>query len=110
MTGAATGRRVEFGSGVDDDRADTLVRRIVANPVIERWAPGRIEPTFHASGASTGTAASVPLAGLDLEKLVAIGAERALALDPEELLAVQAHFGELERDPTDVELETLAQT
>ena len=50
ITGAATGRRVEFGDGVDDDHAAELVARLVANPVIERWSPGIVEPTFHAAG------------------------------------------------------------
>jgi phosphoribosylformylglycinamidine synthase len=110
ITGAATGRRVEFGDGVDDEHADLLVRRLVANPVIERWVAGCAEPTFHTGGTSTGTAAIVPIAGLPLDQLVEIGRTRALALDPEELLVIQTHFEHLDRDPTDVELETLAQT
>ena len=110
ITGAATGRRVEFGASIDDDHADTLVRRLVANPVIERWAMGAIDPTFHTTGSSTGKAEIVAISGRSLAELIEIGAERSLALDPEELLAVQAHFAELDREPTDVELETLAQT
>ena len=110
ITGAATGRRVEFGEGVDEDHAAELVARLVANPVIERWSTGTVEPTFHAASTNTGTAVAVPLAGLSLDALLAIGRERALALDPEELVAIQTHFEGLGRAPTDVELETLAQT
>jgi phosphoribosylformylglycinamidine synthase subunit PurSL len=110
ITGAATGRRVEFGEGVDETHAAELVERLVANPVIERWSPGSVEPTFHTAGTSTGTATEVPLAGMSLEELIALGRERALALDAEELVAIQTHFEQLGRAPTDVELETLAQT
>jgi phosphoribosylformylglycinamidine synthase len=110
VTGAATGRRVELGAGVDAALADTVVRRVVANPVIERWASPVAEPAFHADSARTGKAEVVAIAGRSLDELVAIGAERKLALDPEELLAVQAHFAADGREPTDVELETLAQT
>jgi phosphoribosylformylglycinamidine synthase len=110
ITGAATGRRVEFGDRVDPERADLLVRRIVANPVIERWAAGVVEPTFRTSGSSTGKAETIPISGCGEDELIAIGRERALALDPEELVAIQTHFAELDREPTDVELETLAQT
>jgi phosphoribosylformylglycinamidine synthase II len=110
VTGAATGRRVEFGDRVDAGHAEQLVERIVANPVIERWTAGCIEPTFHAAGKSTGIAEIVPIAGRDLDELVRIGIVRKLALDPEELQVIQQHFGEIGRDPTDVELETLAQT
>jgi phosphoribosylformylglycinamidine synthase len=110
VTGAATGRRLEFGDAVDAEHVDRLLRRIVANPVIERWVSGCIEPTFHTAGPSTGTVDKIPLAGRSLDELLEIGRTRALALDPEELVVIQTHFEALGRDPTDVELETLAQT
>ena len=110
VTGAATGRRVELGPGVGPALADTVVRRVVANPVIERWSSPTVEPVLHADSSRTGKAEVVAIAGRSLDELVAIGEERKLALDPEELLAVQAHFASEGREPTDVELETLAQT
>lgn len=110
VSGAATGRRIEFGLAVEHEHADSIVRRVVANPVIERWAFGPIEPVFHAGGTGSGVARTITIRGLTLDELVAIGNDRALALDPEELTVIQAHFESLDRDPTDVELETLAQT
>ncbi len=110
VTAAATGRRVEFGTQVADAQAEVIVRSVVANPVIERWAFQPIEPVFHADGYRTGKAEVVPISGLAGEELVALGSNRALALDPEELIAIQAHFASVGREPTDVELETLAQT
>ncbi len=110
VTAAATGRRIEFGDDVDDEAAERIVRRVVANPVIERWSAGTVEPTFHAESTATGVAEIVPIIGKSTDELLTIGVERALALDPEELLAVQRHFTEAGREPTDVELETLAQT
>ena len=110
ITGAATGRRVEFGATVDPEQAEQLIERIVANPVIERWNSGSIEPTFHAAGKSTGVAETVTVAGRSLDQLVQLGHDRKLALDPEELLVIQQHFDQIGRAPTDVELETLAQT
>jgi phosphoribosylformylglycinamidine synthase len=58
---AATGRRVEFGDGVPADDAERAIRRVVANPVIERWTVGCIEPTFHAESVATGHADTVPI-------------------------------------------------
>ena len=110
VAGAATGRRIEFGTRLDERHADAIVRRVVANPVIERWSFEPIEPVFHAGGTGTGMARVVSLRSLGLDQLIAIGQDRALALDPEELTVIQAHFASLGRDPTDVELETLAQT
>jgi phosphoribosylformylglycinamidine synthase subunit PurSL len=114
VTGAATGRRVEFdadaGPGVTAGHADTIVRRVVANPVIERWASPTIEPVLHTDATRIGKAEVIAIAGRSLDELIAIGTERKLALDPAELLAVQTHFATAGREPTDVELETLAQT
>lgn len=107
---AATGRRVEFAPGTPSELAMTVVERLVANPVIERWAEGTIDPSLVAAERGSGVAEVVPISGKPLDELVALGVERALALDPAELEAVQAHFAELGREPTDVELETLAQT
>jgi phosphoribosylformylglycinamidine synthase len=110
VVGAATGRRVEFGADIDADRAESIVRRVIANPVIERWSLGPIEPVFHSDGARQGGARSIAIRDLDLTQLLAVGRERALALDPEELTAIRDHFAALRREPTDVELETVAQT
>ncbi len=110
-TGAATGRRIDFGGDVlASELVHLLVRRVVANPVIERWALGTVEPTFHSDSASNGKCEIVQIAGKPIDELLEIGRQRALALDPEELLVIQAHFGSIGREPTDVELETLAQT
>ena len=114
VVGAATGRRVEVGADVDAERADSVVRRVIANPVIERWSFGPIEPVFEPvfrpNGTRGGAAQRIAIRGLDVEALVGLGRDRALALDPEELLEIRDHFAVLGRDPTDVELETLAQT
>lgn len=107
---AATGRRVELGVGVSEQQALKIAERLVANPVIERWTFGPIDAAFTGTGRGTGTAEVIPIAGLSEAELVALGVERALALDPAELLVIQQHFAEVGREPTDVELETLAQT
>jgi phosphoribosylformylglycinamidine synthase II len=110
VSGAATGRRVEFGDQISDADAERIIRRVVANPVIERWHAGAIEPTFHAESVASGVADSVPIIDKTMDELLTIGVERGLALDPQELRVVQQHYTELGREPTDVELETLAQT
>jgi phosphoribosylformylglycinamidine synthase II len=110
VSGAATGRRIEFGDQVDEDTAARIIKRVVANPVIERWTVGCVEPTFHAETTAAGIAESVEISGKSLDELLTIGVERGLALDPKELRVVQEHYTDLGREPTDVELETLAQT
>src|SRR5262249_55181673 len=52
----------------------------------------------------------VPLRSLDDDSLVRLSREGQLYLSLVEMQTIQAHFRSLERDPTDVELETVAQT
>ncbi|HZX55619.1 MAG TPA: phosphoribosylformylglycinamidine synthase subunit PurL, partial [Ilumatobacteraceae bacterium] len=52
----------------------------------------------------------VELGGLDDEALATLNRDRGLSLDPAELRAIVEHFRKAGRAPTDVELETLAQT
>jgi phosphoribosylformylglycinamidine synthase subunit PurSL len=110
VTAAAIGRRVEFPPTVDAGTTDLLLRRVIANPVIEQWTSGAATPVFHPDGETPGAAPVIPIRGLDADALTRLGTERALALDVEELEAIRDHFRGEARDPTDVELETLAQT
>ena len=107
---AATGSRLRFPESVDTELADRVVARLVANPIIERWTHGCIEPTHPGDDSATGTATIIPIRGADEARLAAINAERLLYLDPEEMVVIRDHFEGLDRDPTDLELETLGQT
>ena len=52
----------------------------------------------------------IPILNADADELSRISQEGLLSLNLAEMQAIQAHFAELERNPTDVELETIAQT
>jgi phosphoribosylformylglycinamidine synthase len=107
----ATGHHFEVAGDLADGDRELLATRLLANAVIERWAIGPIEPHFVDTAAvADHTVDSVRLRDLDDEALLAVSVARGLALDIAEMRAIAAHFGELGRDPTDVELETLAQT
>ena len=110
-TGVATGAHYDLHGDLDAATRATLARRLLANAVIERWADGPIEPHFvdeHAT--AERTVDRVVLSGLDDDGLLALSRERGLSLDLAELHAIAAHFAGVGREPTDVELETLAQT
>ncbi len=110
VSAAATGRRVEFPPAVDAGTVDVLLRRVIANPVIENWTSGVANPVFHPDGETSVSATMIPVRDLDAGGLARLNAERALALDIAELEAILDHYRGEHRDPTDVELETLAQT
>ena len=103
---ASVGRLIDVGRSPDD----TEIRRRWANPVIERWTVGSpVEPGFAAGGAAVTVTTRVALPDND-EALAALSRERGLALDVAELHVIREHFAGVGRDPTDAELETLAQT
>jgi len=103
---ASVGRLI----AIDGDTDDSTIRRRWANPVIERWSVGAaVEPGFAAgSGAVTNTEhVALPA---DEDGLARLSRERGLALDVTELRVIREHFASIGREPTDAELETLAQT
>ena len=106
----STGRLVRVEGDVDPAALERVAAEVLAHPVIERWAVGAFLPVSFEGSASSGAVATVPLRGADDARRAAISAERRLALDGAEMLAIAEHFAALGRDPTDVELETLAQT
>jgi len=107
---AATGRRYEIHGDLTGPELDRLVGRLLANPVIERWATGEIAAPFDTAEPALVPAVTIAVRDLGPDELAALNADRGMYLDPAELLALQAHFTAEDRDPTDVELETIAQT
>jgi phosphoribosylformylglycinamidine synthase len=110
VSSAAMGRRVEFDDRVSIDLADDIVRRLVANPVIERWSEGTIEPPVVDSRSAATVVDIIAIRGLDDDGLAKLNEDRALYLDVEELRAIRDEYERLDRDITDVEIEVLAQT
>ena len=94
-------------------QAETLraARRALGNDVIEDVASGRPAqyrfPRPKAARVRRRTVALRKLTGPALQKL---SAEMGLSLSQLEMQTIQEHFKTLRREPTDVELETLAQT
>ena len=121
LRGVATGRRFELHGGMagdgrhalSDDNIALLATRLLANPIIERWSiDSLIEPTFVPQyGEALGTPELLEFdADSTPESLESINKSRGLALDAAELLAVRDYFVAQGRRPTDVEVETIAQT
>ena len=106
---AATARRYELRGDLDDDDIDVLIHRLLANPTIEHSSRGELAPAFSPVAAAGLAAAPVTLAGLEDEDLADLSRRRLLSLDTAEMRVIQAYFSSSGRDPTDAELETLAQ-
>lgn len=107
-----TGRRYWFPGSLSAVQVIDLAWRWLANAAVEAVYVGPL-PT--AAWAETGSTyafnlISVPLAELDDDGLLRLSRDGQLALSLEEMRTIQAHFRLMGRAPTDVELETIAQT
>ncbi len=95
---------------LEDDEVDALARRVLHNEVVERWALGSLAPAFADPHAIEPSTQLVPVRGLDADGLASVNRSRRLGLDPEEMLVIRDHFETVGREPTDGEMEMLAQT
>lgn len=107
---AATGQRFIAHGDLDAADCHTLAQRLLANDVIQRYTLGPIDPAFPHPAESSGEVEIIPIRDLADEQLLALSRDRRAALDLAEMQAVQAYYRSIERDPTDVEFETIAQT
>ncbi|MCA9957939.1 MAG: hypothetical protein KC443_02830, partial [Anaerolineales bacterium] len=108
---AATGQRYYLSGQIDEATHHALANEIFANPVIQRFALNEaITPPFFPYQGTDDTVESIPLRHVNDGELLSISQERRLSLDLAEMQAIRAYFQAEQRDPTDVELEMLAQT
>jgi phosphoribosylformylglycinamidine synthase II len=114
---AATGLRfrLTFADSSSDHEsssqsAERLVQQLLANPTIHHWKFGEIEPSFPLEAESHGEVETIKIRALPDEGLLALSKDRRAALDLNEMKAVQDYCIKENRDLTDIEFETIAQT
>ena len=107
-----TGWRYDLGNlDVPPETVRRFAERTLANPVIEDIYRLPHWPTAFASSRSYSfRLIHVPIRELDDHQLSKLSREQHLFLGLDELHAVQTYFSERSREPTDIELETIAQT
>jgi len=101
--------------GLDEDEVRRAATQVLHNPLIERAKVERLPRSLdldvpRAGSTESPRVAAVPLRAASDAELVELSARGMLALSLEEMKAIQTHFTERGRDPTDAELECLAQT
>lgn len=107
---ASTATRYELIGDLSDADLHRLARQLLCNETIEHYALGPIPPQFETATTASDLVESIPLDGLDEEALLALSKERLLSLNADEMRQIQEFYEVMGRAPTDVELETLAQT
>ncbi|HEX3870932.1 MAG TPA: phosphoribosylformylglycinamidine synthase subunit PurL [Pirellulales bacterium] len=98
-------------SPIDDSALRALCGKVLANDAIEQWIAGPLVWNHLELGSKYDfKLVVVPLSELDDAELARLSREGQLYLQLPEMRTIQAHFRHLGRDPTDIELETIAQT
>jgi len=110
LQSAATALHYQFSGGLTEADLHTLARALLVNDTIQRYALGDIQPEFIHAAANIHPPEKMDLTSLDDAALLALSAERRLALDLNEMRAVRDYFAAQHRPATDTELETIAQT
>jgi len=106
-----TGQRFTLFGPLTEGELERIARQVLCNPLIQTYTFGPIAPAF-ARPPSTARpwTREIPLREAGDEGLMEVSRQGVLALDLEEMQAIRNYFRLQGRDPTDVELETLAQT
>lgn len=108
-----TARRFLITGALTVEQIETVADKILSNRTIEDVFINK-DSSVHGDGKSLVGAVfkknTLEITGVDDAELLSISERGQLSLTIDEMKAVQRYFAELGRDPTDVELETIAQT
>src|SRR2546421_1367981 len=127
-----TGRRYKLDSRLSEEDVRTIAGALLYNPVIQQYVLHTAGENKNAGASSNAQfialkfapeetqndrsatnwipALSIPLTSMTDQELLDLSKKGLLALNLDEMRAIQHHYREQGREPTDVELETLAQT
>lgn len=108
---AATGQRYTVDGVYSKAELEALATSRFLNPMIQRFTIDQpITPPFVPFQAADATVEIVALREADDDTLMRTNAERRLALNLAEMQAIRAYFQQAGREPTDAEIEMIAQT
>ena len=111
VNAVATVRKYWFDADVASRELDRLAKRVLANDAVERIVSGPLQmETIGAGSEYKFELRTVPIRSMDQEALKRLSKEGQLYLNLTEMQTIQKHWFEQKRDPTDIELETVAQT
>ena len=106
-----TARKYVILGALSHKQKQTLAQKVLANDCIEEVIiDAASEPPSPHVQPYQLQIVTLPIRQLDDEALMALSKQRDLFLNVAEMQAIQEYYRQLQRDPTDIELEMLAQT
>jgi phosphoribosylformylglycinamidine synthase II len=106
-----TARKYVLLGQITQKQTDTIAKKILANDCIEDCIIGNeAEPPSPHLKPYELQIIRWPICDLDDDALIALSKEKDLFLNLVEMQTIQKHYQQLGREPTDIELETIAQT
>ena len=109
--GAATAESYLLWGNLSDAEVQAIAERLLYNDIIQYYEVGTLTPHIGVEVAENEIRAeTVRITGLDDEALIQLSHDRLLALDLAEMRVIREYYVGEGREPTDVELESLAQT
>ena len=107
----ATVRKYWFEASVSTSDLDRVTKRVLANDAVERVISGPIRMSKIGAGSDYKfQLRTVPIRTMDDNALKDLSKYGQLYLSLTEMQTIKQHWVEQQRDPTDIELETVAQT
>lgn len=107
----ATVRKYWFEKGVAANELDRLAKRVLANDAVERIITGPLQMDKIGAGSDYKfQLRTIPIRTMNDDDLVRLSKEGQLYLSLTEMKTIKQHWVDQQRDPTDIELETVAQT
>lgn len=106
----STAKRYVFEGEASADKVLEAAERVLANVVIEDVSVERIAAKRPHPNPYRFQRVEVPVLDMDDETLLKTSRDMVLSLNLAEMHTIKNYFAKLGRNPTDVELETLAQT
>ncbi len=98
-------------SSLEPEQLERLCSKLLCNESIEQIVHGNLKlDELELGQPYQFELREVPIRDLDDDELQAISKKWQLSLTLIEMQTIQAHFQQLKREPTDIELETIAQT
>lgn len=111
VTAVATVHTCRINADARPADRQRLATRLLSNDAIERVIFGPLTLTQLSIGSEYQfELQTVPIRTMNDKALDELSIKGQLYLQPAEMQTIREHFRKLERDPTDIELETLAQT